>query len=311
MAIIQPENMRFDDKHIFMILSGAPGTGKTTLALSAPDPLLIDCDQGIVRVDPAHRKATADAKLYEDVLADIRSIKDGLYKTIILDTCGALIELMKDWAMRTEPAASKKSGGFSQQGYGIIKSEFLRFSAELRKRFNVIYVFHASRERTDDGEFYDIICEGSTKTIVWQPADLGAYLHIINGERMLGFSPTMLYNAKSAYGIKGLVKVPELEKGDPNDFLTKLFARIHENIESENEQGASERETYERVMAEGAEIIGKVENPEDMEGAATAIKALEKSLTSEKELKARLTARMKEKGIAWDKERKAYVRAGE
>ena len=64
--IIQPENMRFDDKKIFMILSGLPGVGKTTLALSAPNPLLIDCDQGIVRVDPAHRKPTADAKTYEE-----------------------------------------------------------------------------------------------------------------------------------------------------------------------------------------------------------------------------------------------------
>jgi len=309
--IIQPENMRFDDKKIFMILSGLPGVGKTTLALSAPNPLLIDCDQGIVRVDPAHRKPTADAKTYEELRDDIRSIKDGMFETVILDTCGALIELMKDWALRTEPAASKKSGGFSQQGYGVVKSEFLRFSAELRKRFNVIYVFHASRERTDDGEFYDIICEGSTKTIVWQPADLGAYLHIINGERMMGFSPTMFYNAKSAYGIKGLVKVPELEKGDQNDFLTKLFDRIRSNIAAENAQGASEREAYERIMAEGIALIEKVENPEDMPAAADGIKALDKALTSEKELKSRLAARMKEKGIVWDKERKAYVRAGE
>ena len=49
---------------------------------------------------------------------------EGQYKTIAIDTGGALIELMKDWAMRTEPTANKKNGGFSLQGYGVIKSEF-------------------------------------------------------------------------------------------------------------------------------------------------------------------------------------------
>ena len=41
MAITKPEAMNFSDKNIIMIVSGLPGTGKTTLALSAPDVLLI------------------------------------------------------------------------------------------------------------------------------------------------------------------------------------------------------------------------------------------------------------------------------
>ena len=74
----------------------------------------------------------------------------------------------------------------------------------------MIFLFHAVKDKLDESVFYDIVCEGSAKTMVWQPADLGAYLHIVNGERYLGFTPTANYNAKAAYGIKGLVKVPEL-----------------------------------------------------------------------------------------------------
>ena len=55
MAIIKPENMSFSDKNIIMIISGLPGVGKTTLALSAPDVLLIDADEGMAR-KPAHRR---------------------------------------------------------------------------------------------------------------------------------------------------------------------------------------------------------------------------------------------------------------
>lgn len=303
--IVKPENMDFSNKNIIMIISGLPGVGKTTLVLSAPDVVLIDADEGMARVNPAHRKDSSMVKTYEELLSDIKSF-EGHYKTVAIDTCGALIDLMKDWAMRTEPTASKKSGGFSQQGYGFIKTEFLRLSAELRKKFNVVFLFHAAKDRQGDDVFYDIVCEGSAKTLVWQPADLGAYLHIVNGERYLGFTPTMNYNAKSAYGIKGLVKVPELKDGEPNDFLTKLFAKVKENIAAESASLAPQKEAYEEAIAAGKLAIETIQKPEDVPEATKAIKSLTHALTSERELKAALTERIKELGIVYNKETKAY-----
>ncbi len=303
--IVKPENMDFSNKNIIMIISGLPGVGKTTLALSAPDVVLIDADEGMARVNPAHRKDSSMVKTYEELLSDIKSF-EGHYKTVAIDTCGALIDLMKDWAMRTEPTASKKSGGFSQQGYGFIKTEFLRLSAELRKKFNVVFLFHAAKDRQGDDVFYDIVCEGSAKTLVWQPADLGAYLHIVNGERYLGFTPTMNYNAKSAYGIKGLVKVPELKDGEPNDFLTKLFAKVKENIAAESASLAPQKEAYEEAIAAGKLAIETIQKPEDVTEAMSAIKSLSHALTSERELKAALTERLKELRIVYNKGNKAY-----
>ena len=40
-------------KHVF-IIQGLPGTGKTTLALSAPNPILIDCDGNSHKVELEH-----------------------------------------------------------------------------------------------------------------------------------------------------------------------------------------------------------------------------------------------------------------
>lgn len=303
--ILKPKDMDFSNKNIIMIISGLPGVGKTTLALSAPDVVLIDADEGMVRVNPYHRKDSSVVKTYEELLTDIKSF-EGHYKTVVIDTCGALIDLMKDWAMRNEPSANKKNGGFSQQGYGFVKTEFLRLSAELRKKFNVVFLFHASKDKQDDNVFYDIVCEGSTKTLVWQPADLGAYLHIINGERYLGFTPTMNYNAKAAYGIKGLVKVPELTDGDPNDFLTRLFAQVKANIAAEKDALQPQREQYEETIAAGRLAIESIEKPEDVSNAMEAIKSLTHALTSERELKAALSDRMKTLGIVYSKENKAY-----
>lgn len=310
MAIIKPENMDFSDKNIIVIIAGLPGTGKTTLALSAPNVLLIDADEGMARVKPEHRKDSSICKTYEEVLKDIKAA-EGRYKTIAIDTGGALIELMKDWAMRTEPTANKKNGGFSLQGYGVIKSEFLRLSSDLRKKFNVVFLFHAAREKSGEEDFYEIVCEGSARTLVWQPADLGAYMHIANGERYLGFTPTMNYNAKSAYGIKGLVKVPELQEGEPNVFLTKLFALVKENIAQESASLKPQQEAYEQAIADGQAILSGIKAPEDAIHALNEIRALSHGLTSQKELEVAFKAKIKELGYVYDAKVKAYVAKAE
>lgn len=307
MPIVKPEAMDFSEKNIIMIISGLPGTGKTTLALSAPDVLLIDTDEGMARVNPAHRKDASICKTYEEVLADIKAA-EGQYKTIVIDTCGALIEYMKDWAMRTDPKASKKDGGFSLQGYGVIKSEFIRLSAELRKKFNVIFLFHESMTKVDENVFYELVVEGSARTLVYQPADLAAHLFIQNGKRYLGFTPTEQYSAKSAYGIKGLVEVPELKDGEPNEFLTKLFAKVRANLAAESATLAPQKKQYEEAMTMAKVIVSGVEEPEDVPEAVSGINNLTHALTSEKEAKAILKKKLDDLGIVWDKGKKAYVR---
>ena len=306
MPIVKPTEMNFSNKNIIAIISGLPGTGKTTLALSAPDVLLIDTDEGMARVNPAHRKDASICKTYEEVLSDIKAA-EGQYKTIVIDTCGALIEYMKDWAMRTDPKASKKDGGFSLQGYGIIKSEFIRLSAELRKKFNVIFLFHESMTKVDENVFYELVVEGSARTLVYQPADLAAHLFIQNGKRYLGFTPTEQYSAKSAYGIKGLIEVPELKEGEENNFLTKLFAKVRSNLAAESAALSPEKEKYDLAISIAKKMVDSVNSPEQVQEVFDGLKRLDHALTSEKEATAMLKNRCKELDIVFDKTKKAYV----
>lgn len=55
MAIYQPSQETFNNQRFSAILYGAPGVGKTTLACSAPNPILIDLDKGIQRIRAQHR----------------------------------------------------------------------------------------------------------------------------------------------------------------------------------------------------------------------------------------------------------------
>ena len=308
MAIKKPTEMNFSGKNLIMIISGLPGTGKTTLALSAPDVLLIDTDKGMARVNPDHRKDASICATYEEVLADLKAA-EGQYKTIVIDTCGKLIDYMKDWVVRHPemfPKGAKTSGGISLQGFGFVKQEFIRLSDELAQKFNVIYLFHETLTKQDEGVFYELVVEGAARTVVWQPADLGAHLFIMNGKRYLGFTPTEQYTAKAAYGIKGLVEVPELADGQPNDFLTKLFAKVRENLSAEFTSLAPQKEAYDLAMLEARLIVDGVETPDDVSEAAKAIKALNHALTSEKEATALLKAKLAALGIVWNKQAKQY-----
>ena len=310
MAIVKPDNMNFRKKNLIMIISGLPGTGKTTLALSAPDVLLIDADEGLARVAPAHRKDASVCKTFDEVRADVATAK-GQYKTVVVDTGGALVDMLKQHVV-DHPAeykgGAKSSGGISLQGFGFVKQLFLDFSADLRRNFNVVFIFHENMTRNgDDGVFYELVCEGSARTLVYQPADLAAHLFIQNGQRYLGFTPTEQYSAKSAYGIKGLVQVPELKEGDPNDFLTKLFAQVRQNLQKEAGELDPQMAQYKEVMEAAKRICETITAPEHVSGAMEAFKTMPHVLTSEKEGKSMMKRRLEELGIVYDKETKTYI----
>ena len=158
----------------------------------------------------------------------------------------------------------------------------------------------------DGGTFYELVCEGSARTLVYQPADLAAHLFIQNGQRYLGFTPTEQYSAKSAYGIKGIVAVPELKEGDPNDFLTKLFEKVRANLEAETASLGKEQKEYEENMAAAKRICEGITGPESVSDAMKAFKSLPHALTSEKEGQAMIKSRLKELGIVWNKDEKKY-----
>lgn len=304
MAIVAPNSMDFTNKNIIMIISGLPGTGKTSLSLSAPDVLLIDTDNGVCRVNPAHRKDASVCSTYEEILADINAAK-GKYKTIAIDTCGALIDYLKEWAVRNDPKASKSNGGISLQGFGVVKQEFLRLSNELRKFFNVIFVFHEQMEKKDEEIIYTLLCEGAAKTLVYQPADLAGHLFIQNGKRYIGFTPTEQYTAKSAYGIKGVIPIPELGEGDTNDFLTKLFDTVRDNLAAETKELSADKAKYDAAMKRGMDAINSIDKPELIEPCVEEIKQIDHALTSKKELQAALKKLLDEKFV-YDKETRTY-----
>ena len=211
MAVVQPYEMNFSDKKFSMIISGSPGIGKTTLALSAPNPVLIDFDKGISRVNAQHRKTTIVSDTYEEILKDLNTPEVAAAETIIIDTGGSLISYLQDWAMRSNPRVNKQNNGaISLKGYGAVATEFNHFTDRLKVAMNknVIYIFHTVEEKDRDTVKQRLLCEGKARNTVWQPCDLGCFMQMVGEERVLGFTPTEEYFAKGCYGILRVPLIP-------------------------------------------------------------------------------------------------------
>ena len=309
--IIQPIDMNFSDKKFSMIIYGSPGLGKTTLALSAPTPLLLDFDRGVSRVKAYHRKDTAFCENYEDVLNDLSCPDTKKYETIIIDTGGSFVTYLQDWAMRTNPTVNKqKNGAISLKGFGAVKSEFIRITNHIRDVMNknVIYVFHSTEEKDKDGnQLQRLQCEGAARNLVWQPCDIGCYMQMMGTKRYVSFTPEEDFFAKGCYGIEGRHEVPFLKPTDKNDFLTRLFEEAKNNITTESEAFAPLKIKYDNAMQQAKRIIDAIKSPEDINKAVSLLPALDHELTSKKESSVLLNEKAVSFGLVWNKTSGTYI----
>ena len=305
--IKKPNELISENQKIRMLIAGYPGIGKTTLALSAPKPLLIDVDLGINRVMASARKDFIQPNNYEELLEDLKGdLSD--YETLVIDTGGKLLELMKNYVIKNDVKNAKKDGSLSLQGYGAVAREFSRFmdNCYYNLRKNIVIVFHAVEEKDEEQTKLRILVEGSTKNTVWQNVEIGGFMEIIGKKKTIGFDNCERYFAKASFGIKGVMEVPELDGTKPNDFLTKLFQLANNNIKKEAVFFEEQKQEYEKLMNEIVPQIEKMETKEDLITITKLIKETNHILTSEKELKHKFKEKVAQLGYQWNGEKKEY-----
>lgn len=304
--IRKPAEMVNTENRFRVLIAGYPGIGKTTLGLSAPKPLLIDVDFGINRTMASVRKDYIQPESYEELLNDLKGdLSD--YETIVIDTGGKLLDLMKSYVIKNDIKNAKKDGTLSLQGYGAVGREFSRFMNyiyfDLRK--HCVIIFHAVEEKQDEETKLRILVEGSTKNTVWQNVELGGFIEMRGNKKTIGFDNCERYFAKSSFGIKGNYTIPELNGTQQNDFLTKLFEQANKNIQEESKVFEEERKQYQEVMNALNPLIENM-TLENVNEVIEAIKTVPHILTSEKEAKAHFAEKIKELNLVWNKEKQQY-----
>ena len=112
---------------------GVAGIGKSTLALSAPKPLLLDTDNGIHRVQSEYRCDCVQVRRYEDVLQALFEEDLSDYQSIVIDTLGELVNFMLKYFAENDKSLITRGGTYNIKIWGLIKTEFLKLRMRLQE----------------------------------------------------------------------------------------------------------------------------------------------------------------------------------
>ena len=294
-----------------MMIYGQSGMGKTTLALSAPSPLLLDFDGGVKRVNLAHVKdvGTVQVATWADVQQVLQEdLSD--FDSIVVDTAGKMMDFIITHVC-----------GFRQpqlRDWGAINLEvqnFVRSISALNK--NIVIVAHRDvRKEGDTNVFIPAIREKTYNALVAE-LDLLGYMETKTEnnvvKRSITFDPTPRNDGKNTCGLPSVMIIPEIidrNTGQPtakNDFIQ---SQIIDPYQAMIEVKRSEAHKYDQVMDEIRESVDLVTDELGANDFVQRIDEFDHVGSSKKHASLLISEKAKSLGLVWNKKDKKYEPAG-
>lgn len=307
MSLIKKATELQISKTVKMMIYGQAGMGKTTLALSAPKPLLLDFDNGVKRVNNAQLAdvGIVPIKNWQEVQQVLReNLSD--YETIVVDTIGKMMDFIIAYRC-----------GFGTpriQDWSAINNDFQQFVHTLNDlNKNIIFVAH--RDVQTDGNsrvFVPALRPKNYNSIVTE-LDLLGYVQMRNEngyqKRTITFDPTDVSDGKNTCNMPSVMNIPAINdvQGNAiakNDFITREVLGRYDKMIDIKENAAKE---YQNVLDE---IDNGVEQITDAAGANNFLAHIGeyKQHGSSVIIKARdmFSKKVKSLGLVYDKAKKTY-----
>ena len=290
-------------QNIKAMVYGQVGAGKTTLALSAPKPLLLDFDGGIHRVNFGH---------FGDNIVQIRSWSEAQqlfsedlseFETIVIDTIGKMIEFI------TEVAENKRIGGWKKWDY--INDEFKSFVRKIHGiGKHVIFIAHRdTRSDGDETVFVPALREKNYTAIVTE-LDLLGYLDVKGTKRTITFNPTSKNDGKNTCNLPELIDIPIVvgskREALENNFFTK---KIIEPYISELKNRAEYQRKYREVCTEIGDAIALITDELSANEFSEIVNKFEHVGNSLAIARNLFSGKIKELGLTFNKAEKRYEKS--
>lgn len=315
MSLIKKPSEIEAKKTISMLIYGEPGLGKTTLACSAPNPVLFDYDGGVGRIHGSHRVDTVQIHSWEDTEVALNEvIEANAYRTIIIDTVGKMLDYVVDYIRRTQPTYVQRDGSLSLKGYGLRKTMFGNFIRRLQViGINVIFVAHEKEEKQGDLTVKRADAgTSSNANDLFKDLDLVGYMSALGKDRTITFDPNESYYAKNTCNLQSIFKIPVIVDAKtgmptaPNDFLSKQVLAQYNAYQKRNEELGK---NYNALIVKIKEKVECIQTADDANGFADFIKSVEHIYDSKIIAGRALLLKIKELGLTLNKETGKYEAA--
>lgn len=258
MAIIKKNDVT-PERPVIIVLYGTPGSGKTSVATTSKNPLLVDTDRGFDRA--VQRVDTLVANKWQDILDAQADMKD--YNTIVVDTAKACLD---DYLQQYVIDLNYKLKTNTLKRFGQMGDEFKAFVGTLRQNgSDIVFVCHDKEVVEGDVVKHSPDCTGQSKDLLLRIADQVGYVSIANGHRTISFEPTDNYIGKNVAQITAQ-QIPEAGTAEFATFMADIIGKVRTSIQSKSEAQRKANELLARLRKELADVA-------DNEGAAKMLEA--------------------------------------
>lgn len=247
-------NEPLPERPVIILLFGDPGSGKTSIANTCNNVVLVDADNGVDR--SILRKDTLKLASWEELQTEEQKGTFNNYNTIALDTPKALLDdFLKSYVIRKDYKLKTNKLGM----FGAIGDEFSMFVSNRQAFKSDLFIVCHSKKDEDTKLMIPDVTGGSYQLLL-RKADQVGYLTIRNGQRVIVFEPNDFSVGKNTARFPDIL-VPAMGSPELEHFGAMLIEKTKQSIASMSEEQKEALEAS-RLMQEKIEKCGK---PSDLD----------------------------------------------